>query len=446
MMLINARFVLILFILIGIVWVNPWVALFGMVTFGCCYLLLYYVVQGILYKNGKAWSDVLALRYKLISSSFGGIRDILVLGRNKAFIDAFSKSGTELARAVGTNGVLTQAPRYMVEFVAFGSLVTLIVVITESESSRFIEILPVLAVYAFAALKLLPAFQQLYVGVSQIRGNTAAFEAIESDLISYSSDERVSDSCERVNFDSKLTLENVSFRYPGAPQLALDSIQMQIDVNTTVGIVGPSGSGKTTILALLSGLISPSSGKLKIDGMAVDRQNLRKWKNIIGYVPQDVFISDASLEENIAFGISRMDIDRSALEKAVKLANLDDFVGELVGGFKAIMGERGANISGGQRQRIGIARALYNDPQVLIFDEATSALDGNTEKIVMDAIKALDGKKTIIMVAHRLKTVECCKNIFLVEDGVTIEHGTYDGLMKGSQKFRKLAGVINSEI
>jgi ATP-binding cassette, subfamily B, bacterial PglK len=444
LMLMNARLVLILFILVGIVLVNPLVAFFGVVIFGLSYLFLFYFVRGILYRNGQAWSDVLALRYKIINTSLGGIREILVLGRSKGFVDAFNISGKELARAIGANGVLTQAPRYLIEFIAFGSLIALILTITKSDSSKFIEILPMLAVYAFAALKLLPAFQQLYVGASQIKGNTAAFESIEDDLLKALSFDKENDECkDKLKFHSELRLNNVFFIYPGASQPALKSISLQIDANTTVGIVGPSGSGKTTILALLSGLITPSSGEFWVDSSIVDFDNVVKWKNIIGYVPQDVFISESSLEENIAFGIPKSNIDQDALKKAIELANLEEFISQLSEGLNTEMGERGVNISGGQRQRIGIARALYNDPQVLIFDEATSALDGNTERLVMNAIKELEGMKTIILVAHRLQTVESCKKIFIVENGEVIDNGSYEYLLDKNSIFKKLAGLFS---
>jgi ATP-binding cassette, subfamily B, bacterial PglK len=215
-----------------------------------------------------------------------------------------------------------------------------------------------------------------------------------------------------------IRLEGVSFRYPGATQCAVDSVDLEVAANSTVGFIGATGSGKTTVADLIVGLLKPTEGRILIDGLLLTGSNLRAWQRNIGYVPQALFLTDASVAENIAFGIPPEAIDRVAVERAARTANIHDFVVDnLVRGYDTEIGERGVRLSGGQRQRIGIARALYRDPTVLVFDEATSALDVETEAAVMEAISRLRHDKTIIIVAHRLTTIEGCDRVYLFEAG-----------------------------
>ena len=210
-------------------------------------------------------------------------------------------------------------------------------------------------------------------------------------------------------------------------------------MNATVGFVGESGSGKSTTIDLLLGLIKPDKGQLLIDQTVIDSHNISAWQQHIGFVPQSIFLSEGSIAENIAFGLSAEDINLEKVTKAVRLAHLDALVDSLPLGLDTKVGERGVQLSGGQRQRIGIARALYNDADILVFDEATSALDGITEKVIMDAIQELSGKKTIIMIAHRLKTVANCDIIYFIDKGKVVEQGTYQTLLISNSKFRKMA-------
>jgi len=236
-----------------------------------------------------------------------------------------------------------------------------------------------------------------------------------------------------------IELKNITFSYPGKNQLALNNLSLSIQAKSVIGLVGTSGSGKSTLIDVLLGLITPQQGEMKIDGVLIDKKNLRSWQNTIGFVPQSIFLSEGTIAENVAFGIPKNQIDEQLVKKALKLAHLDQLVQSLEKGIHTKVGERGVKLSGGQRQRIGIARALYDEPQVLVFDEATSALDGITEKLIMEAIHDFAGKKTIIMIAHRLKTIEQCDQIFIIEDGSVVDKGNYPSLIKSNEKFKRMA-------
>jgi HlyD family secretion protein len=305
-------------------------------------------------------------------------------------------------------------------------------------------ILPVLSVYALAGFKLLPAFQQIYFSLALIKGNISAFESIKDDLENSKKMNKkgllgpfnLEDKLELLN---SIKMQNISFTYPGKADQALNGLNLSIPANKIVGIVGPSGSGKSTAIDVLLGLIEPQEGQVLIDDVQIQENNKRAWQNTIGFVPQSIFLSEGSIAENVAFGLPVKNINLEQVKVAIQLAHLDELVAELPEGIDTKVGERGVQLSGGQRQRIGIARALYHEASVLVFDEATSALDGITEKIIMDAIHDFNGQKTIIMIAHRLKTVQKCDIIFFIDKGKVIDQGTYQELIAKNPQFKEMA-------
>jgi len=236
-----------------------------------------------------------------------------------------------------------------------------------------------------------------------------------------------------------IRLDSVVFSYPDKEEPALKNMDITIPVNRVVGLVGASGSGKSTAIDLLLGLMSPQQGQLLIDDKPITEKNVRAWQNSLGFVPQSIFLADSSIRENIAFGLPPEAVDEEKVNRAANMAHLEELLDELPHGLDTRVGERGVQLSGGQRQRIGIARALYHDADVLVLDEATSALDGITEKLVMDAIHDFSGKKTIIMIAHRLTTVRQCDSIYLLEQGRVTDHGTYDELASRNTIFQRMA-------
>jgi ATP-binding cassette, subfamily B, bacterial PglK len=298
--------------------------------------------------------------------------------------------------------------------------------------------MPLVALYAFAGYRLMPAIQRVFVAAVKLRFVGPTLESVHQDLRGLPPS-KLGDG-----LVSKLTrsieLDSVSFQYPGAKKPTLKDINLTIPHRTMVGFVGATGSGKTTIGDIILGLHAINSGTLKVDGKCIDASNARSWQSTIGYVPQNIYLADASIASKIAFGAEEHDIDQEKVEQAAKIANIYQFIiNELPDQFETQLGERGVRFSGGQRQRVAIARAVYNNPDVIILDEATSALDNLTELAVMEAVKRLQGEKTIIIIAHRLSTIKSCDRIFLLEQGQITGQGSYSELIEKNEVFRAMA-------
>tara|TARA_B100000700_G_scaffold80286_2_gene90438 strand:+ start:52613 stop:54352 length:1740 start_codon:yes stop_codon:yes gene_type:complete len=423
---------------------DPLVAIVGLLIFMIAYLLLYRTVRSRLIRNGTTVSQTQALRFKLMAEGFGGIKDALLLGRQRVFTERFEHVSQRFADAQGTTLAMSQVPRFAMELVAFGAVIFLVLYLLTAHQGNLGTILPVLSVYALAGFKLLPAFQQIYSSVSRVRGNLAAFESMRDDLhasvVSSVVQERADpEKAGRWVPRQSIEFRDVHFTYPGKQTPAVAGLSLKITANQVIGLVGASGSGKSTAIDLLLGLIDPVSGQVLIDGEPLTAINKRAWQNSLGLVPQSIFLSDTSIRENIAFGLPPSDIDDARVERAASLANLDDLISELPEGLETDVGERGVQLSGGQRQRIGIARALYHDADVLVLDEATSALDGITEQLVMDAIHEFSGTKTIVLIAHRLATVKQCDCIYLMKDGRVIDQGRFEDLVIRNDTFKRMA-------
>ena len=441
LMQMNARILFSIFMSLSIFIYDPIVGLIGFTIFAGAYFILFKMVRVRLQINGKTLSDVSGLRFRLINEGFGGIKDILLLGRDYDFVNRFKDTNQKLAYSLGTNQALSLVPRYFIELIAFSSIITLTLYLLASHDGNLGIILPIISVYALATFRLLPAFQQIYVSLAAIKGNMASFESIKQDLIESSKIQTTSNNSYQTNLNPmrKISLEDVSFTYPSKEAPTLNQINISISANSVVGIVGESGSGKSTLINILLGLIEPQEGLLKIDDTEINDKNRRSWQNTIGFVAQNIFLSEGTIYENVAFGIPRDKINLEQVQTALELAHLTELIKSLEQGIHTKVGERGVQLSGGQRQRIGIARALYHEAQVLVFDEATSSLDGITEKMIIEAIHKFSGQKTIIMVAHRLKTVKKCDLIFFIDKGKLVDKGTFQELVDKNVHFKNLA-------
>lgn len=442
LMQMNAKVVLATLISVSILIYNPIIAITGLFIFALAYFLLYKLVRKKLVSNGQVISQVSTERFRLMNEGFGGIKDVLLLNRSQDFVKRFEESGKVFARALGLNSGISQVPRYFMELIAFGTIIGLVLLLIKLHEGNLGTVLPILAVYALAAFKLLPALQQIYSSIAQIKGNLAAFESVKGDLErSVSSHKFITKEALpiRTELKQQITLSDIKFNYPGKSRPAVNGVTMTIPVNSVVGLVGSSGSGKSTLIDLLLGLLMPQSGHIYVDDTCITSENKRAWQDTLGFVPQSIFLSEGTIAENIAFGLPVADIDLKQVNKALKLASLTELVAQLPDGVNTKVGERGVQLSGGQRQRIGIARALYHEADVLVFDEATSALDGITEKVIMDAIHDFSGQKTIIMIAHRLKTVQKCDIIYLMDQGKIVDQGTYQELVETNPQFKEMA-------
>jgi ATP-binding cassette, subfamily B, bacterial PglK len=441
LMQMNARIVLTFFISLMIFLYDPIVAITGLVVFTTAYVILFKFVRTRLQRNGTNISNMYAERFKLMNDGFGGIKDILLLGRSGDFKKRFHQTGNKLAYSQGANTAMAQVPRYFMELLVFGSMIALVLYLVTSYQGNLGVILPILSVYALAGMKLLPALQQIYSSLAHVKGNLSAYESIREDLKNINADNAQKNETAHQSWSkhNEISLKEIVFGYPGKTTLAIENISLTIKPNSVIGFVGTSGSGKSTLIDIIIGLIQPQQGEVVVDGVPLVKKNLRAWQNKIGFVPQAIFLAEGSIAENVAFGIQQDLIDYAQVEKALKLAHLEELVSGLELGIHSKVGERGVQLSGGQRQRIGIARALYHEADVLVFDEATSALDGVTEKIIMDAIHDFTGQKTLIMVAHRLKTVQGCDQIFMMEKGHIVDSGTYQQLLETNDLFKKMS-------
>lgn len=444
-MQLNAKLIMASVMAVAILVYNPAVAVVGVSLFALAYLGLYKLVRIRLEQNGRDVSKYQALRFMLMAEGFGGIKDALLLGRQRTFTERFAKASNHFAVANASSQIISQVPRYAVELLAFGSVIALVMYLMVAHQGDVGTILPVLSVYALAGMKLLPAFQQVYSSITQIRGTLPALDSIKDDLRNSLLATGASNiptgeaGAEHLVPTQSIQLQGVRFQYPNAERWALDQLNITIPANKVVGLVGASGSGKSTAIDVLLGLVTPQEGALLVDGAPIQAHNLRAWQNSVGFVAQSIFLADSSIRANIAFGLPPEVIDEEKVRRAADMAHLTDLLNTLPQGLDTFVGERGVQLSGGQRQRIGIARALYHDADVLVLDEATSALDGITEKMIMDAVHDFGGKKTIVMVAHRLATVKQCDWIFMLQDGQVLDEGTYQTLVQRNDTFKRMA-------
>ena len=440
LMYMNARLFLTLFVFLILLVYDPIVSIICLIVFSVAYIIIIKLARTRLEINSKNISAMFLERFKLMSEGFGGIKEVLLLGKSSEFKKRFTKAGNKLAHSQGVNKAIALVPRYFMELLGFASMVLLVIYLITNSKSDLGLILPILSIYGIAGVKLLPALQQIYSSITTVRGNLSAYESIREDLINIKTyDAQKNEPSKQVwSKHNEISLKNITFKYPDKNNFSLENISLTIKPNTTVGFVGKSGSGKSTLIDIIIGLIQPHQGEITIDGIPLVKQNLRTWQNKIGIVSQTIFLTEGTIAENVAFGIPHDLIKYEQVKKVLKLAHLEEWLLELDDGIYSKVGERGIQLSGGQRQRIGIARALYNETDVLVFDEATSALDGITEKAIMNAIHDFTGKKTIIMIAHRLSTVEKCDKIFIIDRGCVVDNGNYQQLLKKNEQFKKM--------
>lgn len=392
------------------------------------YFLIFYFVKNYLKKNGEERLKNNKLRFTSITEAFGAVKEVKVGGLEENYINSFSKSAKIFAQSQSSSIILSQIPRFVLEAIAFGGILLIILYIM-SQTGSFNNALPIISLYVLAGYRLMPALQQIYKSFTQLAFVIPSLEKMHSDLKNLQVTKSIHDK-NIITLNNQLELNCISYTYPNSTRLALENVSLSISAKSIVGIIGKTGSGKTTIVDIILGLLEFQKGDLKVDGKIITNKNSRSWQKSIGYVPQNIFLSDDTIESNIALGVDPTKIDKSAVEKASKIANLHQFViNELPKKYKTSIGEKGIRISGGQRQRIGIARALYHNPELLILDEATSSLDNNTEEAVMDAIKNLSKKITIILIAHRLNTVKDCDIIYKLDKGRLIDQGKPDYLL-----------------
>lgn len=372
-----------------------------------------------LWGSARLYHD--GMRIQHLQHGLGGAKDVKLLGRESDFLAQYSVHNTQSAQMGQLQGTLLQLPRLWLELLAVSGM-TLLVFSMLTQERDIASIVPTLGLFALSFFRLMPSVSRVLSSAMSVRYGLAVVGVLHEEL-KLNAPEAVAKDTKGTAFQHEIRLTDLSYTYPDASESALSSLSIVINKGEFIGFVGSSGAGKSTLVDAILGLLSPSAGQVSVDGQDIS-QNLRHWQDQIGYVPQSIYLTDDTLKRNIAFGLPNEQIDNAAVWRAIQAAQLEDFVASLPKGLETIVGERGIRLSGGQRQRIGIARALYHEPSVLVLDEATSALDTNTEQDVMDAVTVLRKDKTIIVVAHRLSTVEHCDKLYRLEHGRVVEEIT----------------------
>jgi ABC-type bacteriocin/lantibiotic exporter with double-glycine peptidase domain len=408
---------------------DPKLALIVGFTLSIAYGLIYYFISSRLKLIGKQRLKNNELRFSIINEVFGASKEVKIGNLEKFYVNRFSKAAQSFAQTQATLRVLAYLPRYILEALAFGGIL-LIILYVLSQTGNFNNSLPVISLYVFTGYRLMPSLQQVYSASAMLTFAGPSLDQLYDDVKNLKPAILNHDEND-FEFKKTITLKNINFSYPDTSRSSLSNIDLIIPSKKTIGLIGPTGSGKTTIINIILGLLEAKTGSLNVDEKVITKQNLKSWQKLIGYVPQNIYLSDNTIAENIAFGIEPKEIDYKNVEKVSNISKLHDFViDELPLKYKTIVGERGVKLSGGQRQRIGIARALYHNPQVLVLDEATNSLDNQTQKAVMDAINSLSKNITIILIAHRLETLKNCDTIFKLEKGNLTGQGTFSELFE----------------
>jgi ABC-type multidrug transport system fused ATPase/permease subunit len=430
---ISASAVTILLVILLII-VDPKLALITGFLFAAVYGLIFKFLHRYLSRIGKERMEKNEVRFKMVSDAFTGIKEVKVGSLEQTYIKKFSEPSQIYARLNASWQTVEFFPRFALEAIGFGGIMLLILYLMRQTGS-LANVLPIVSLYVFAGYRLMPAFQQIYTSFTSLAFIKPSLDKLYDDLKNLKK-LNLNENQSVLSFNKSINLKNVYYNYPNASRTVLKNININIPAKNTVGFVGATGSGKTTAIDMIIGLLQPQKGTLEIDGQVITEKNVKAWQRSIGYVSQQIYLSDDTIASNIAFGVNKKDINLDTVEKVSKIANLHDFIiNELPQQYQTAIGERGVRLSGGQRQRIGIARALYHDPKVLILDEATNALDNQTEEAVMDAVNKLSNKITIILIAHRLNTVKNCDTIFLIDKGEIVQHGTFDTLFNNDKNF-----------
>lgn len=382
------------------------------------------IIKPIMNRTGKENQDYGASMFSWIAQTIQGIKDIKVAGKEQYFINEYCKVGEGYVKAMERFSLFNNTPKLLIETVCIAGLLgyILVLIVSGTDVSAMISLF---AAFGIAAMRLLPAASRINNQMTSMAFNEPFFFNVSDNLVEETNEQNTDISYavvakEKLPVTRAVTLQDITYHYPNSDKLIFDHASVTFPIGKSIGVVGASGAGKTTIIDIVLGLLNLQGGKVLADDVDI-QSHYREWLANVGYIPQMIFLLDADIRKNVAFGIPEEEIDDEKLWYALREAQLDEFIKTLPDGVYTGIGERGIRLSGGQRQRIGIARALYNDPEVLILDEATSALDNDTEAAIMDSINRLHGKKTLLIIAHRLQTIEKCDMVYRVENGAIVK-------------------------
>jgi ATP-binding cassette, subfamily B, bacterial PglK len=422
-----------LLIMILVIVVQPIVALIIGGVFFIVYLIIYLSVRKVLEKIGRDSLEDNKIKFQTINEALGSFKIAKLMHKENYFSARYAIASKSFTRNQARRITTSQIPKFAVEAIAFSTMIGFSLLLI-SLYSDFSEVIPVLGLYAFAAYRFIPGAQLLYSSLATIRSRWSHVVYLCNELEHEPKGKSIQERSNKKRSIGQIAhhsivLNNVSFSYPGSKGKTIDKVSLKIDPNTTVGFFGTTGSGKTTIIDIVLGLLAPDKGEIYLNDALFNSEDMVNWQKSIGYVPQDIYLIDGTIMENIAIGIPYSDIDLNQVKRVCSLANISSFIeNNLASKYKTTIGERGVRLSGGQRQRLGIARALYHNPTLIVFDEATSALDDETEKYVMDSLSNLAHQNTIIIVAHRTSTLRVCDNIYRIEGGKIVASGAFSDI------------------
>ena len=423
----------------GLLIMDPWVA----IGTGCALMglfsLIYRVNRGQLSKNGEVRDEYNSRRFRAVNDGLYALKEARLLARREPLLARYTKISRVYNMALASGEMIYELPHYLTEAVAVAGLIGSLVYFALRYPG---QAMAWLMLYVMATWRMLPSLQNMYRNLARVRFFLPSLDRLAGELrepLTYISTE------ETLAIEQAIELEDVHFTYPSVSEPVLSGLSLKLPKGSRVALVGTTGSGKTTVADLVAGLLVPDQGAVKVDGTVLDDKKRAAWRRNIGYVPQEIFLSDDTVSANIGLGINPKELDKAAIERAARAAQIHDFIHELPQGYQSVLGERGAAMSGGQRQRIGIARALYQSPQLLIFDEATSALDEATQRKVLDSLQEVSRDLTVLVIAHRLEAVRTCDVICLLEGGKLVAQGSFDELLAHSAEFQALVQPVLDE-
>ena len=418
LILLSTEMSMILAVITTLIFVEPFGTLIVIIVLIFAVMIFHYFSKGYLVKWAEIRQSLSTKLNQILLEGLGGVKDIKLLVRENFFINRYRKTNNEWARINSFQLTLAQVPRMYLELLGIIGLSTLVIsMVLQGKSIQ--ALLPTLVIFAAGGFRMIPGFNRIMSAIQNVKLTVPVVNVLYEEF-QLKFDSLKSSEIKEFSFNKNIKISNLFFKYKNVSNYSLSNINLEIKHGETVGFIGESGSGKSTLIDLILGLLSPEKGKIIVDGISL-KKNIKGWQNNIGYVPQTIYLIDNSLDKNIALGINDIKIDKKAILNSIESSQLENFVNSCEKGIKTFVGERGVRLSGGQRQRIGIARALYHNPSILVLDEATSALDSETESDVMDSIMHLKGKKTILIVAHRLSTLKNCDKIFKMDKGKIVD-------------------------
>ena len=408
--------------------INVTVTLTAFIGFGSLYLIVMYLTRRNLRENSQHIAEKSDLMVKSLQEGLEGIREVLINNNQQFYTELYRSSDLQMRRASWRNEMIYSSPRFGMEGVGI-SIVAIFAYSATLNLGGIDQFLPILGAFVLGAQKLLPAIQKAYASYSRVKGSKYSLQDVitllDQPLPVFDNEQ----SLAYFPYENSIELKNLSFRYSEESPWILKNINLEIPKGSVVGVVGTTGCGKSTLLDLIMGLLPPSKGEVKVDNVSLEAHNKRSWQAHISNVPQHIYLSDGTIEENIAFGLPSDEIDHERVLEAAKKAQLSDLIENWGKGYQTLVGERGTRLSGGQRQRVGLARAFYKQTDVLILDEATSALDDETELAVMDSIENFDEELTVVIIAHRITTLKSCDMIIKLNSDYTMQILSYEELM-----------------